>query len=99
MVRDCTSRKQEEHWQSLHGQRQAKELLKSPSAVQAKELLNLSQNPLRIMMELLTGHCCLNRWTIPGVINANRQLKWPCMFLVTVRYWPHYDLGTWVSIL
>jgi hypothetical protein len=54
------SRKQEEHWQSIHGQRKAKEFLKIPSAIQAKELLNLSQNPLRIIMGLLTGHCRLN---------------------------------------
>jgi hypothetical protein len=32
MLRDRTSRKHEEHWQSIRGQRQAKGFLKKPSA-------------------------------------------------------------------
>jgi hypothetical protein len=60
VIRGWTNRKQEENWQSIHGQGKGKEFLKRPSAMRAKELVNLSQNPLRIMMGLLTGHCRLN---------------------------------------
>jgi hypothetical protein len=56
VIRDWTSRKHEEHWQSVHGQRQAKGFLKNPSARKAGDLLNLSRNQLRIMTGLLTGH-------------------------------------------
>jgi len=44
VIRDWTSRKHEEHWQSLHGQRHTKGFLKRPSAKKAGELLNLSKN-------------------------------------------------------
>jgi hypothetical protein len=64
VIRGWTSRKHEKHWQSIHGPVEAKEFLKRLSAIQAKELFNLSQNPVRIMMGLLTGHCCLNRYTL-----------------------------------
>jgi hypothetical protein len=53
VIRDRMSRKHEEHWQSIRGQRQAKGFLKKPSA---KKLLNMSRNLLRIMTGLLTGH-------------------------------------------
>jgi len=33
VIRGWTSRKHEEHWQSIHGQGQAKEFLKRPSAI------------------------------------------------------------------
>jgi hypothetical protein len=56
VIRDWTSRKHEEHWQSIHGQRQAKGFLKKPSAKNAGELLNVSRNQLRIMTGLLTEH-------------------------------------------
>jgi hypothetical protein len=56
VIRDWTSRKHEEHWQSIRGQRHAKGFLKMPSARKAGELLNLSRNQLRIMTGLLTGH-------------------------------------------
>jgi hypothetical protein len=39
VIRDWMSRKHEEHWQSVHGQRQAKGFLKKPSA---KKLANCS---------------------------------------------------------
>jgi len=52
MIRDWTSRKHEEYWQSIHGQRQAKGFLKRHSGKRDGELLNLSRNQLR----LLTGH-------------------------------------------
>jgi hypothetical protein len=35
VIRDWTSRKHEEHWQSLHGQRHTKGFLKRPSAKKA----------------------------------------------------------------
>jgi hypothetical protein len=59
------SRKLEEHWQATCGQRKVKSFLKNPSVRKAGELLSLSRNQLRIMTELLTGHChlkdiCLN---------------------------------------
>jgi hypothetical protein len=59
VIRDWTSRKHKEHWQSVRGQRQAKGFLKKPCAKKAGELLNLSRNQLRIMTGLLTGHCHL----------------------------------------
>jgi hypothetical protein len=57
VIRDWTSRKLEEYWQSTHGQRQTKGFLQRPSAKRAGELLSLIRNLLRIMMGLLTGHC------------------------------------------
>jgi hypothetical protein len=59
VIADWTSRKHEEHWQCVHGQRQSKGLLKRPSATRAWELLNLSKNQIRIMTVLPTGHCHL----------------------------------------
>jgi hypothetical protein len=56
VIRDWTSRKHKEHWQSIRGQKQAKDFLKTPSARKADELLILSRNQLRIMTGLLTGH-------------------------------------------
>jgi len=56
VIRDWTSRKHEEHWQSLHGQRHTKGFLKRPSAKKSGELLNLSKKEL-CMTGLLTGHC------------------------------------------
>ena len=52
VIRDRTSRKHEEYWQSIHGQRQAKGFLKRHSGKRDGELLNLSRNQLR----LLTRH-------------------------------------------
>jgi len=42
VISDWTSGKQEECWQSIQGQRQAKEFLKRHSGKRAGELLNLS---------------------------------------------------------
>jgi hypothetical protein len=56
VIRDWKSGKHE-HWQSIHGQRQAKAFLKKFSAKEAVELLNLSRNQLSILIGLLTGHC------------------------------------------
>jgi len=53
VIRDLTSRKHKEHWQSISGQTQAKGLLKRPSAKGTEELLSLSQNQLRILSWLL----------------------------------------------
>ena len=59
VIRDLTSGKHEEPWQSICGQRQAKGFLKKPSAKKAGKLLNLSRNQLRIFTRLVTGHCQL----------------------------------------
>jgi hypothetical protein len=59
VIRDWMSRKHEEYWQSVRGQRQAKGFLKKPSAKKAGKLLNLSRNQLKILTGLLTGHCHL----------------------------------------
>ena len=64
VIRGWTSGKHEEYWQSIHGQRKAKDFLKRLSAKRAKELLNLRQNPLKIMTGLLTGHCPLKRYLL-----------------------------------
>lgn len=60
VIRDLTSRKHKEHWQSISGQTRAKGLLKTPSAKGTEEVLNLSQNQQRILLWLLAGHCHLN---------------------------------------
>jgi hypothetical protein len=60
VIRGWTNRK-DENCQSIHGQRQAKGFLTTPSAKRAGELLNLSINQLRIMTGLLTAHCHL-KW-------------------------------------
>jgi hypothetical protein len=59
VIRDWTSRKHEEYWKSIHTQRQAKGILKRPSAKTMRKLLDLSRNQVRIMTGLLTGHCHL----------------------------------------
>lgn len=59
MIRGWTSRKDNEYWQSIHGQRQAKSFLRRPSAKRAGELLNQSRNQPSIMTGLLVGHCHL----------------------------------------
>jgi len=43
------SRKHEEHWQSIRGQREAKGIFEKPSEKKAGELLILSRNQLRIV--------------------------------------------------
>jgi len=43
MIKDWTSRKHEEHWQSVCGQRQARDFLKKPSVTEAEELLNSAE--------------------------------------------------------
>jgi hypothetical protein len=71
VIRDWTSRKHEEHWQSIRGQKQAKGFLKKPSARKADELLNLSRNQLKIMTGLLTGHCHLKGHLFKlGLVNS-----------------------------
>ena len=94
-----TNRKQEEHWQSIPGKGQAKVFLKRPSAIRTKELLDLSQKPLRIMMGLLTGHCPLNRyllklWLVDNpmcgrckqAIKMDFHVLCDCVVLATLRF-------------
>ena len=70
MIRDLTSGKHEEPWQSIHGQRQAKWFLKKPSTKKAGKLLNLSRNQLRIFTGLVTGHCQLKGHL--GLVNISK---------------------------
>jgi hypothetical protein len=100
VIRDWTSRKHEEHWQSICGQKQAKGFLKrKPSARKAGELLNLSRNQLRIMTGLLKGHCHLKGHLFKlGLVNSpecNRckqasetvsHVLCDCEALVTLRF-------------
>ena len=86
VITDWTSRKHEEYWQSIHGQRQSNGFLKRHSGKRAGELLNLNRNQLR----LLTGHNHLNTsiYTGAGRVlgwkDANSHLEWPCLFFVTL---------------
>jgi hypothetical protein len=59
VIRGWTNRKHTEYWQSIYGQRQARDFLKRPSARRAGELLSLNRNQLRILTGLFTGHCHL----------------------------------------
>jgi len=56
VIRDLTSGKHEEPWQSICGQRQAKGFLKNSSLNKVGKLLNLSRNQLRIFRGLVRGH-------------------------------------------
>jgi ribonuclease HI len=53
VIGDWMSRIHEEHWQCVHGQRQAKDILKRPCAKKAGELLKLNRNQLKIISGLL----------------------------------------------
>jgi len=55
-MRDWTSRKHKEYWQSTHRQRQAKGFLKRPFAARAGGFHSLSRNQPVILMDLLTGY-------------------------------------------
>jgi hypothetical protein len=75
VIRDWMCRKHEEHWESIHGQRQAKGFFKKPSAKKKVcELLNLSRNQLRILTWLLTGHCHLKGHVFNlGLVNRPKR--------------------------
>ena len=70
------SRKHEEYWQSICGQRQAESFLKTPTVQGAGELLHLSRNRIRVMTGLLTGHChfrrCLFKLGLAGSSRCER---------------------------
>jgi hypothetical protein len=59
VIRNWKSRKDEEYWQSICGERQLKGFLKRSSAKRNGELLSLSRNQRRVMTGLLSGHCHL----------------------------------------
>jgi hypothetical protein len=59
VIMGWTNRKHTEYWQSIYGQRQARNFLARSSARTARELLSLSRNQLRILTGLFTGHCHL----------------------------------------
>jgi len=44
---DWMSKKHEDYWQSIQGQRQAKGFLKTPSTKKGGELFNLKQKPAK----------------------------------------------------
>jgi len=56
LIKDRTNRKHEEHWQSVCGQRQAKDFLKKTLCKRRWGITQLSRNQLRILTVLLTGH-------------------------------------------
>jgi hypothetical protein len=56
-VRDWMTMNHKRYWESLTGFRQAKGLIRGPSAKRAKELLKLNRNQLRWVVRLFTGHC------------------------------------------
>jgi hypothetical protein len=55
-IRDWMTMSHEKYWKSLTGLRQAKGLIRGPSAKIARELLKLDRNQLRWVVRLLTGH-------------------------------------------
>lgn len=57
--RGWKSKKHNVYWQAICRQMQVNDFLKGPSPKQARELLNLSRNQLRIMTGLLIKHCHL----------------------------------------
>jgi hypothetical protein len=60
------------------------------SAKRAGEFFSFGRNQLIILMGLLNLNRSFFRWgLIMCVVYANTHFKWPCMFLVTVRHWPH----------
>jgi hypothetical protein len=59
VIKFWTSGKHKDYWESIHGQRLAKYLLKRPCATSVRELRSLSRNQLTIMTGLLTGRCHL----------------------------------------
>jgi hypothetical protein len=73
VTRGWTSRKCEEYWQSIRGQRQAEDFLKVASSKRAGKLLNLSRNQLRVITGLLTGHCHLKGHLLKlGLVDSAR---------------------------
>jgi hypothetical protein len=58
-IRYWTTMNHKKYWKSLTGLRQAKGLIRGPSAKRAKALLKLDRNQLRWVVGLLTGHCHL----------------------------------------
>jgi hypothetical protein len=58
-IRDWMTMNHKKYWESLTGLRQAKGLIRGPSAKRARELLKLDRNQLRWVVGLLTGHCHL----------------------------------------
>jgi hypothetical protein len=58
-IRDWTTMNHKKYWESLTGLREAKGLIRGPSAKRVKELLKLNRKHLRCVVGLLTGHCHL----------------------------------------
>ncbi|CRK89196.1 CLUMA_CG002956, isoform A [Clunio marinus] len=48
-------------WSNHLGLRHSKMMMREPNIHRANFLLNLSRNDLRVMMGVLTGHCCLHK--------------------------------------
>lgn len=99
MIKNWKSQKVQEYRQSIHGQRQAKDLLKRPSPKRVEELLNLSRNHLTIMSALLTGQCHLKGHLLKlGMVDSPRcdrchqafetasHILFDCEALVVLRF-------------
>ena len=48
------------YWAEVPGCKQSKQWIRQPRWSVTKYLLNLSKNSLRVLVSLITGHCCLN---------------------------------------
>jgi hypothetical protein len=88
-------RKHVQYWQSIHGQRQAKDFLKRSSAKRAGRLFNLRRNHLQIMLGLLRGHCHLSGHLFKLGLADNSgkqasemvlQVLYDCEALATLRF-------------
>jgi hypothetical protein len=49
------------HWIALNSCRQFKLWIKHPKLQTTKNLMSLPKKQLRILVSLITGHCCLNK--------------------------------------
>jgi hypothetical protein len=58
-VRDWTNRNHKRHWESVTGLKEAKELIKGPSARRTQDLLKLNRDQLRWVVRLFIGNCHL----------------------------------------
>jgi hypothetical protein len=77
VIRGWTNRKHTEYWQSIHGQRQARDFFKRPSARRAGELISLNRNQLRILTGLFTGHYHLKEHLFKlGLADSSECDRW-----------------------
>jgi hypothetical protein len=100
VIRDKMSRKHDEHWQSICGQRQVNGFLKKnplqrKNKKTAGDWLNLSRNQLQTMTGLLTGHCILKGYLFKlGLANSpqcnrRKQASETASHVLCDRLWSH----------